>query len=74
MATFNVMQFVLILILAGASIGFGYNLGINKTVHIHFAKEEDDLRMFADRPFRVTVDPEAQDKVIKFGKGDDEIG
>ena len=74
MALFNIGQFALILILAGVSIAFGYSIGINKTVHIHFVKDEDDVRMLVDRPFVVSVDPEAQDTVIKLGKGDDEIG
>lgn len=67
MITFKIVQ---ILILVGASMALGYLLGINKTVHIHFSKYKDDVRMDVDRPFKVTVDPDAKDKGIKEERKD----
>lgn len=67
MITFNIVQ---IFILVGASMALGYLLGINKTVHIHFSKHEDDVMMDVDRPFKVTVDPDVKDKVIKEERKD----
>lgn len=67
MITFKIVQ---IFILVGASMALGYRLGINKTVHIHFSKYEDDVRMDVDRPFKVTVDPDLNDKAIKEERTD----